>query len=141
MLRITVDTNTLISGIAWRGTPGAVVDLVMDGEVRLITSEELFDELKSVFSRTRFRARLAARGLAPDRVVARFQSNAELTTPDTISPTSRDPDDDAVLAVALAAKVDVIVTGDLDLRVLKDFHGIPILNAAEFLDYYARQPH
>jgi predicted nucleic acid-binding protein len=45
----------------------------------------------------------------------------------------RDADDDLVLAAALAAKADAIVTGDQDLLVLKRFKGIPILNPRDCL--------
>lgn len=44
---------------------------------------------------------------------------------------SRDPDDDHVLACALAAKADLIVSGDRDLLTLKSFREIPIVTAAE----------
>lgn len=41
------------------------------------------------------------------------------------------PDDDAVLALALAAQVDLIVSGDDDLFALRHFKGIPISTPAE----------
>jgi len=44
-------------------------------------------------------------------------------------PISRDADDDAVLAFAMAARADLIVTGDEDLLVHKTFNGIPIVAA------------
>ena len=46
---------------------------------------------------------------------------------------SRDADDDSVLACALAAQADLIVSGDADLLVLKQFHGIRIVTAAQAL--------
>lgn len=48
-------------------------------------------------------------------------------------PICRDPDDDAVLALALAAKVDWIVSGDDDLLVLQTFQGIDIITPAQAL--------
>ncbi len=45
----------------------------------------------------------------------------------------RDPDDDAVLALALAAKVDFIISGDEDLLAIGVFQGIPILSPAQAL--------
>jgi predicted nucleic acid-binding protein len=48
-------------------------------------------------------------------------------------PICRDPDDDLILAVARGAKIDVLVTGDQDLLVLKEFEGIPILNPRDCL--------
>lgn len=56
------------------------------------------------------------------------------TSPALASPVSRDPDDDAVLACALAAKADLIVSGDQDLLVLQAFEGIPIVTAAQALE-------
>ncbi len=55
----------------------------------------------------------------------------EFVTPAEIVPTSIDPDDDAVLACALPAGADLIVSGDPDLLNLKRFHGMPIVSPRE----------
>ena len=55
-----------------------------------------------------------------------------------IQRTSIDPDDDAVLAAALAAPADLIVSGDAHLLNLKAFHRIPIITAAEAVDRIAQ---
>jgi predicted nucleic acid-binding protein len=47
------------------------------------------------------------------------------------APVSRDPDDDNVLALAVAAQVDCIVSGDDDLFVLGAYEGIPIVTPAQ----------
>jgi uncharacterized protein len=54
------------------------------------------------------------------------------------NPVCRDPDDDDVLACALAAQVDVIVSGDKDLLVLGSFEGIPIVTAEQALAQLTR---
>jgi len=46
---------------------------------------------------------------------------------------SRDPDDDGVLAVAIAANADLIVSGDDDLSSLRPHEGIRIVGPAESL--------
>jgi len=56
-----------------------------------------------------------------------------LVKPQPIERTVRDVDDDAVIATALAAKADVIATGDSDLLVLHPCQEIQILNAADAL--------
>ena len=43
----------------------------------------------------------------------------------------RDADDDDVLALAIAARVDLIVSGDGDLLSLGSFAGIPIIAPAQ----------
>ena len=45
-------------------------------------------------------------------------------------PSLRDPDDVAVLACALSAGADAIVTGDKDLLTIGSFQGIPIIDTA-----------
>jgi predicted nucleic acid-binding protein len=45
----------------------------------------------------------------------------------------RDPDDDHVLACALAAQADLIVSGDADLLNLREYQSIRIVAAAEAL--------
>jgi uncharacterized protein len=46
----------------------------------------------------------------------------------------RDPKDIHILAAAVGAKVDFIVSGDQDLLVLNSYAGIPILSPEAFLD-------
>jgi putative PIN family toxin of toxin-antitoxin system len=51
-------------------------------------------------------------------------------------PNLRDPDDAVILGTAIAAKAMLLVSGDLDLLVLEEFAGIPILNPVSFLDVF-----
>jgi uncharacterized protein len=63
-----------------------------------------------------------------------FEGYAALTTvvvPAIISPTIiDDPDDDAVLACAVAAKADLVVSGDPHLLKLGQYEGVPIVTPA-----------
>lgn len=63
---------------------------------------------------------------------SRSQALVEMVVaPPLPQPVCRDPDDDAVLACALAAQADLIVSGDADLLVLKQFQNIRIITPAE----------
>ena len=53
--------------------------------------------------------------------------------PPEIGPACRDPNDDHVLATAVAVKADVIVTGDKDLLTLDQFRTVRIVAARDFL--------
>jgi uncharacterized protein len=53
---------------------------------------------------------------------------------------SRDINDDPILACALSAKADFIVSGDKDLLVLKEFEGIQIVTAAQALERLLKTP-
>ena len=93
-------------------------------------------ELQETLQLPKFAARLAGRGETAEMVTERFRDGchetvpAKLTAPDEL----RDPDDIHVLACAVAAKADAIVTGDKDLLSLTSFNGIPILKVREALE-------
>lgn len=64
-------------------------------------------------------------------VLTLYQDLVDRIIPAEISRTVSDPDDDAVLACALAAGVDLIVSGDKRVLNLKSFQNIPILKPAD----------
>ena len=40
-MRVTADTNTVISGLLWRGNPRKILDAARDGIIDLFTTQEL----------------------------------------------------------------------------------------------------
>jgi predicted nucleic acid-binding protein len=67
-------------------------------------------------------------------LVVRYAELASLVPPASIGGVIQaDPDDDHVLACALAAKADLIVSGDSHLLNLKRYQSIPIVSPAEAL--------
>lgn len=80
----------------------------------------------------KFATRIARYQTSVAALTAQYAAIVSLVTPAVIAPTVlRDPDDDAVLACALAAQADLIVSGDADLLVLKQFQGMRIVTAAQ----------
>lgn len=76
---------------------------------------------------------------APQRSSRKYQGLVQLVQPRALPrPVGRDPDDEAVIACALAARADLIVSGDQDLLVLKTYRRIRILSAAEALELIAQ---
>ena len=127
-MRLVLDTNVLIAAIA---ADGLCRDLVQR-RVRnheLCTSELLLKELGATLRR-KF-------GLNPTDVplLAEYRLRAALVRPVALpAPVCRDPDDDLVLATAIAAHAHIIVTGDADLLVLRSHGGIPILSPRQFVE-------
>jgi putative PIN family toxin of toxin-antitoxin system len=133
-IRAVLDTNVVVSGLLWHGTPHALLDRVREGALTFISSPALLAELAEVIARPQFETILARSNTSRERSLAEVRELTEVIEPPPLAePVCRDPDDDAVLALGVAANVDVIVSGDRDLLDLKSFHGIDIVTPAEAL--------
>lgn len=90
-------------------------------------------ELLDVLAREKFVMRLAQAGLAPLDIVRELRRLAYMSTPSNVPRVIMNaPDDDHVLACALAAQADLIVSGDKHLHSLGgQYQGIRIVNATE----------
>ena len=131
-MRIVIDTNVLLSGLLWQGAPHTLFNQARDGTVDLFMSQVLMDELARVIARQKFAGILQRTSRTPERILTELRTFAELVAaPPLPQPVCRDPDDDAVLACALAAQVDLIVSGDDDLLVLEQFEGMRIVTPAQ----------
>lgn len=135
-MRIVADANIVLSALLWGGTPRALLDAARHGRIMLYTSAALMAELEDVLSRPKLAKRLTATGNHPGNLLDGYLALARfIIAPPLPEPVSRDPDDDHVLACALAANADAIATGDTDLLVLQpEWHGITILTARQALD-------
>jgi putative PIN family toxin of toxin-antitoxin system len=110
------------------------VQQVLNRELFCSSSNELVVELARVLNYPRIEKVLAARGWTASELSGQIGLVSDLViSPALPQAVCRDPDDDAVLACALAAHADLIVSGDKDLLVLQSFQGIPILTAAQAL--------
>ena len=130
-MRLVLDTNTVLSGLLWPGgPPGKLIDAAEAGDIDLATSPALLAELTDVLHRAKFARLYAKRELAPGALFEGYAALARLVTPTTVPRTCRDPDDDHVIACAIAARAEIIVSGDRDLLELGRHGDIRIVNAA-----------
>ena len=107
-----------------------MVEAAIAGRIELATSAALIEELTDVLGRAKFSRKIAEHGVSVSALVDRYTKLAKIITPAQIGRVLADPDDDAVLACALAAGADPIVSGDKRVRNLKTYHGIRIANAS-----------
>ena len=133
-MRAVIDTNVLISGLLWRGQPQVLLEQVRAGNLTMVSSPVLLAELADVIGRAKFDVILARSNTARDGALAEIRRFAQVFDPPPLPlPVCRDPDDDHVLALAVAIRADFVVSGDDDLLSLASFEGIPIVNPGKAL--------
>ncbi len=133
-LRVVLDTNVLLSGIAYPASvPGKIMAAWRHGSVDVLLSTYILDELRCVLPRLARRHGLTAAEI--EDLVDALSIQAEVIEPlPGADPELRDVDDQPVLGTLLAAlkasKADYLITGDNDLLAMAERY--PIVNPAKF---------
>lgn len=136
-MRIVLDTNTLVSGvISSGGSPRRLLDGARTQAFEMCSSTVLLAELLEVLAREKFAVRLAQAGLTPLNIVSELRRMAYIVAPDNVPRViTDDPDDDHVIACAVAAQADLIVSGDKHLHGLGGrYNNIRIVSTTEALE-------
>jgi putative PIN family toxin of toxin-antitoxin system len=130
------DTSILVSAFLFPDSvPGRVLTLAERGIYTLYFSPIILEE----FNRSLRNPRLRKSYSYSDEKIDLWHDDlhnigsAVVKPLPDIGPVCRDPDDDHVIAAALAVKADYIVTGDKDLLVLEQHQNIRIVTAKTFL--------
>ncbi len=138
-MRLVLDTNIVASGLLWDGTPARLIDTAQAGAIEIYTSRILLAELARILKRAKFAQAIMTGGVGIEGLVLGYAELATLVDPLPIPPTIlADPDDDHVLACALAVQAELIVSGDRHLLELGVFQGIEIITAAQSLERIAK---
>jgi uncharacterized protein len=137
--RAVLDTNVLVSALI---TPdGASARLLLElhaGAFELIVSPTLLAELRDVLGRPKFERYVSAPEVdAYVELIGRESILVEDPAPSP-APLSVDPDDEYLIDLARAARVDALVTGDVHLLDLRET--VPVVTPREFLESLTAGP-
>ncbi len=137
-MRVVLDTNVLVSAlISGSGPPGRLLSAVKRGDVALVTSEYQLEELRDVLGREKLR-RLIGPEEAAD-LIGGLRSIGSIIADLPDCELSPDPDDNPILATAIAGKAKLLVSGDKsDLLALGHVGEIQIVSPAVALDKLGR---
>lgn len=129
-LRVVLDTNVLVSGLAYPGSiPGQIVAAWRQGAIDVVISRYILDEVARVLPRLNHRLNWDDADFTD--LVDILTIQADLVEPLPLPPDAvRDVADVPVLGTLLTAGADYLITGDQDLLALGDRH--PILTPADF---------
>lgn len=138
-MRLVLHTNVVASALLWGGTPRLLLQAARDRRVELFTSMALLAELTDILGRRKFDTKIAASLRSIDQLVDRYAELATLVRPTPTPRVAPDPDDDVVIGTALAAKADIIVTGDRMLLTVRDHRGVVLLAVNDALSRLGAQ--
>jgi uncharacterized protein len=128
-LRVVLDTNVLVSGLAYPGSvPGHIVTLWLHGGLDVVLSRYILDETARVLPRL---SRIQLSDNEIRDLIDSFMFLADVIEPDAQQEADlRDVADQQVLATLRASQANYLITGDKDLLALQEKY--PIVTPAIF---------
>jgi uncharacterized protein len=142
VIRVVLDANVLVSAALARDPAAPSVrafDSLLDGRIEAVGCPALLGEVAAVLGRERLRRYLSieeARRFVTD--LASVMTLAADPSP-PYPAVCRDAGDDYLVALARAALVDALVTGDRDLLELEDI-GVAVITPRELVERLADAP-
>lgn len=133
-MRLVLDTNVVASAILWSGTPRLLLQAAREKRVTLFTSTAMLAELTDILGRRKFEKKIAASQLSIDQLVDGYAQLTSVVRPTATPRIAPDPDDDVVVGTALAAKADLIITGDKPLLTVSEHQGVRIVGVAQAIE-------
>ena len=135
LLKLVLDTNTIVSAFFWEGNEAELFRKIEQGRAKLYITSEVLKEVEEVIKRPKFNEVMMKAGLTPDQIIQKIVSLSHLViAPKLNIKVCRDKKDNKFLECAESAKVDYIVSGDEDLLFLKEYKGIQIVRTSRMLD-------
>jgi uncharacterized protein len=135
MIKAVLDTNVIISAfISPNGTCAQIAEYLAAFRFVVCLNQELIDEINRAI---RY-GKIAKKRPYTEEEIEMFLlylSNFGLLTDGKVKVehVQEDPDDDVILACAVEAGVDFVVSGDDHLLSLGEFQNIPIVRPGDFL--------
>ncbi len=141
-MRAVLDANVIVSGLmgllASGSPPGEVLRRWRSDEYALIVSGPIMVEVRRALQKPYFTERRSIQLIeATLEIIQQRALMAALTV--SVSGIATHPEDDLVLATAVSASADVLVSGDRQLLKLGSFEGVRILSPRDFLQFLDEQ--
>jgi uncharacterized protein len=127
-MKVVLDTNILASGaISANGTLSTLVDAWRSGQFKVIVSVPILEELERTLQKPYFRRSLPVKQSARFLSLLRKRATVSQITV-SVQRIASHPEDDVILATAVSAKADYLVTGDTKLQHLGTYKAVTILS-------------
>ena len=131
-----MDTNVLVAGVlSPYGPPAAILRAVLTGRVTVCFDQRILAEYRDVLTRTR----LGLDGQRVDAVLENVEANGESVLAEVLAMNLPHPADGMFVEVAVAARADCIVTGNLRHFPEDRLTGVRILSPCAFLEGFLKE--
>lgn len=128
-MKVVLDTNVLISGIFWKGTPHALLKAWAENRFAVIISKTILSEYLAVLNRIDAQGDIARRWsifLLEHAIAVKIRYRVKL---------ARDTSDDKFINTAISGGADFVVSGDDDLLSLQDQSPVSIVSPKTFMTF------
>ncbi|MEK6973933.1 MAG: putative toxin-antitoxin system toxin component, PIN family [Nanoarchaeota archaeon] len=133
-MKITVDTNVLVSATFWYGDSNKIIEMVENKKIVLILSRPILEEYVEVINSEDVQSKIKNKKLIFKYSTESLNALAEIINiKSKINIVKEDPDDNKILECAFDGRVDYIISKDNHLLKLKEFRGIKIIKPEEAL--------
>lgn len=133
-MKITVDTNVLISATFWYGSSNEIIEKVENKEIELLLSKEIIEEFANVLDYEEIQQKIKDKNLEMKKTVEKIVSISTIIEPkQKFDVVKDDTKDNKIIECAVEGNVDYIISQDNHLLKLKEFKEIKILSPEEFL--------
>jgi uncharacterized protein len=136
-IKVVLDTNVLASGLAGFRNPTSTLATILQlwrlGVFTIVTSEFLLTELFNTLQSPYFRHRLTPKQINSAMSLLRRKTTITPVTT-KVHRVATHPEDDVILATAVSAKADYLVTGDTNLQGIGTYNAVTILSPKRFLE-------
>jgi putative PIN family toxin of toxin-antitoxin system len=134
MRRAVLDANVLVSALLFPGICRSIVESLKDDKFAIALSPALLEDFLRALEKPKLKRLILPEIL--EETISLIHMKAVIVEPKARIRACRDPDDDAVLERAVAARAKMIVTGDKDLLVMSPFKNISIVSPRAFANRF-----
>lgn len=130
-MKVFLDTNVLVSALTTRGLCTELFEIVLQAH-ELLISESVIAELERILP-----GKMGLSKTITKNFVALLRSEAQLVAGAAPFPSLPDPDDEPIVASAIAGQARVFVTGDKALLELQRAEQLPMISPRQFWEMLA----
>lgn len=133
-MRVVFDSNVLIAAFATHGLCHTLFELCLQGH-EIVISRFILEEVEE-----KLQKKVKVPATIAREIIVYLEKHCLLKRPVPIpSEVCRDPEDSAVLGLAVAAQAECLVSGDEDLLVIKTYHETTILSPRQLYERLQRR--